>query len=110
MPTKLKLPNEIRIGYKDYQLEKVSCFHGTGQMGQHSVVDGHIQYRDTGDSVELVNTILHESLHGMYSVSGLTEMGVDKEKEECVVNALANSLTAYIRDNKQLVRWMLENV
>jgi Zn-dependent peptidase ImmA (M78 family) len=53
-----------------------------------------------------VNILIHELLHALYERYGLE----DGEKEEAVVESLANGLSALFKDNPKLVDYIKEGV
>ena len=57
----------------------------------------------------LKETILHEAMHGMYGQTPLFENSEEgKLREESVISALSPRIFGFLRDNPELVAWMLE--
>jgi len=76
---------------------------------------GMYEERTTGDIIyyaknqhraDLVDTILHEILHGALRVSNVK---LQQRKEEEVVNKLSSVLLRMFRDNPELTEWLVTN-
>lgn len=94
----LALPKKVRLGHRNYTVEPM---HKHGEGDRYGFCDhdaGSIVLAEHQDKAEEANTFLHECLHGLYNAYGMKET-VGREKEEVVVNTLANALCGFIRDN-----------
>ena len=104
----LKDIKKIKIGYLDYTLEHKRQEEMGGFLGLHerSGVQATIQVgSETQKGSELVNTVIHEMLHGVWD-----EYVLPKDDEERMVSILANGITGLMRDNKELFRELLRNL
>ena len=53
-------------------------------------------------------TLIHECIHAAWDVVGLTKAGDVAQHEEQIIKALSPTITALIRENPQLVRFITE--
>lgn len=81
------------------------------------VVDRFGDYDETASEIRLnlklpddrlAATLLHESLHAIWSSSGLPEFAA--EEEERIVRPLALGVAEFFRENPALVMWMLKSL
>lgn len=96
------LPDKIRILHRDYKVrERDAKEHiTTNKLAEIDFVNGEISYVDLGGS-EVVDSIIHEVLHGLFRAFDLTD---DIDEEEHLVSTLATGLTTVLRDNPDLFR------
>lgn len=107
-PYKSQAPAFIRIGYQDYTLKmQPYSLETTGEYGHTNRVNSVISVNQMGNQVEQVNTLIHECLHAIYHTQGIK---TDVDTEELVVNSLANGLVQMIRDNPQLIEYILDQL
>src|SRR5262245_23637476 len=102
-------PTSIRIGYRDYRVEWMTNEHAS-LLARFAEIDHNtavMRVQENLDSPKMVNSILHEILHGCWFISGLSQK---KPKEEQVVSCVANQLTQVWRDNPDLVKWISEQL
>jgi hypothetical protein len=106
---KRRAPKRIKIGYADFALIPRTKRWGARHkaMGICKPDQQEIQYDVTQAPAELVNTLIHEMLHGvvyMFDINFKTE-----REEENVVRKMANGIHTVMNDNPEFVRWILEN-
>ena len=106
---KIAMPESIKIGYRDYRLEKwkqtvANANDAHCQFFEKEVV---IVYTEEEKGVSHANTILHEILHAVIYQWNI-ELG-DKE-EEHLVSALSNGLTTVLVDNPKLMDYFKEKI
>lgn len=107
-PFKSKAPETIRIGYQDFTLRmQPYSIETAGEYGHTHKVNSVISVNLMGNSIEQVNTLIHECLHAIYHTQGIK---TDGDVEELVVNSLANGLVQMIRDNPQLIEYILSEL
>ena len=106
----LDIKKNIKIGYRTYSIEKNDRVWNkqTESYGQFLSKEGIICMSSEEDSISQANTLLHEILHGIVYQWGL-ESELD-DKEERVVNTLANGLTTVFRDNPWLISFIKNKV
>ena len=85
---------------------------GNGLLGQcdNDAQVLKIAHRAGGEAVgvdNLTDTVLHEVLHALISVTGLTDQFDDGE-DEPFVKRLSPVLLEFLRRNKKLVTWLQE--
>lgn len=94
-------PKTVRIGYADYNIVAMEASRAID--GDHAGVTHTrrllIEYCPFEPDASVVNTVLHEILHGCWGAGSLPA----KAKEEKVVSVLANMLCQVIRDNPALI-------
>jgi len=101
---KMKIPNSIKIGYRDYKLEqwKQTVASANEAQGQFFSKEGVIGYTEEEQGVSHANTLMHEILHAI-----VYQWNIDiGDKEETIVNGLANGLTTVFVDNPKLVDYL----
>ena len=101
----MKVPEKIKVGYRDYKLEewKQTVATANEAHGQFFSKEGIIGYTTDEKGVSHANTILHEVLH---AIIYQWNMELDDKVEEQVVNGLANGLTTVFVDNPELMDYL----
>lgn len=95
----------MRVGFRTYDVEKWG--HSIPHHVEHSVVGEHNGTANTIKIVvsqpprEIANTVIHELLHAVCDVYGI-DLG---DKEEPVVNTMANGITDIFRANPEFAAW-----
>lgn len=106
---KRKTPKRIKIGYLDFKLvprsKKWSIKHKA--VGMCVPEDAHIAYYSKQKRSEIVNTILHEMLHGVVYMFDINFRSL--RDEERVVRKMANGLHTVLKDNPQFLEWIMQN-
>lgn len=105
----MKLPRKVTIGYRKYRVEELSKKQSDADeaLGWHFNYPARIKVRLTElDPAEVANTFLHEILHGCWKVGELPKKKIDEEQ---VVTVLANQLTQVIRDNPEVIEFIVKN-
>ncbi len=101
-----KLPNEIKVGWKTYNIEFSSAkLNSGGELyGQIDYDNGIITIRESSTPDQIRATLIHEVLHAISEMYGL-------ELEEKLVTDVANALYTVYKDNatKKLSSEMVEN-
>ena len=104
-----KTPKRIKIGYLDFKLvprsKKWSVKHKA--LGMCVPEDAHIAYYSKQKRSEIVNTILHEMLHGVVYMFDINFRSL--RDEERVVRKMANGLHTVLKDNPQFLEWIMQN-
>ena len=102
------IPEKIKIGYKEYRLEKwkQTVASANDAQGQFFAKEGIIGYTDDEKGVSHANTLLHEIIHAI-----VYQWNIDVgEKEETIVNGLTNGLTTVLVDNPKLIDYLKKNI
>ena len=102
------IPEKIKIGYKEYRLEKwkQTVASANEAQGQFFAKEGIIGYTDYEKGVSHANTLLHEIIHAI-----VYQWNIDVgEKEETIVNGLTNGLTTVLVDNPKLIDYLKKNI
>lgn len=104
-----RTPKRIKIGYADFSLIPRTRRWGIRHkaMGLCKPDQQEIQYDATQGPSELVNTILHEMLHGVVYMFDINFK--NEKEEEHVVRKMANGIHTVLNDNPELLKWVLEN-
>ena len=106
----MDIKNKNKIGYRNYAIEKNDRVWNkqTDSYGQFLSKEGIICLSSEEDSISQANTLIHEILHGIVYQWGL-ESQLD-DKEEQIVNTMANGITTVIRDNPWLLSFIKNKV
>ena len=109
------IPEKIKIGYKEYRLEKwkQTVASANEAQGQFFAKEGIIGYTDDEKGVSHANTLLHEIIHAIVYHSSLNAEGgplYDSEDEEQAVNSMTNWLMGVFKDNPWLLDFLKENI
>jgi len=102
------MEKKIKIGYQDVIIkrEKTTFQKQSDAYGEYDHRQNSISIQSGLSPLDEANTLLHEILHGVAYINSLTQTGqpMDTEnKEEIVINTIANSLSQVFRDNKWLL-------
>jgi hypothetical protein len=104
-----KTPRRVKIGYLDFKLvprsKKWSIKHKA--VGMCIPEYAHIAYYSKQKRSEIVNTILHELLHGVVYMFDINFR--NSREEEKVVRKIANGLHTVFKDNPEFVEWLVQN-
>lgn len=99
------LPTLIRIGYQDIKVSEVDLIDDA--QGLYRADSSEIRIKQGMEGRELLNTLLHECLHGIFYCYGLKEiLEHDDKREEQIVNAVGNGLTEILIRNPDLVKFI----
>ena len=95
----MKLPDKIRIGYRDFQVEVWDHLNAVSanRFGECDRNLGIIRVDVVSEPQNVCNTLLHEILHAVRHQQQLEND--DHEQEERVVTVMANALSQVLRDN-----------
>lgn len=104
------LPDKVRIGAIDYDV-KLADNMTPNSGNENGIVLGEIVYRkaliylspDQNPQV-MRQTLMHEIAHGILHQAG------HYENDEAIVTALGYGLTALIRGNPDLIRYIREDI
>lgn len=102
-----RLPASIRIGPYSVAIERMSAVEASARnrAGEFSGRAEKIWISvNLPSSTQVVDTFIHEVLHGIWWVSSLE----DGDKEERIVCVTAVTLTGLLRDNLWLLDWLKE--
>ena len=111
----VKLPaNTIKIGYTRYDIQVWDKMTATSNeaYGEFYEKEQVIGIDGNQKGGQLVNTLLHEIMHGIIFQYGLKD-GLEPKgdvKEEQIVNATTNGLSAVFKDNPWLLPWMQKEI
>lgn len=98
----MKMIKKIKIGYKDYEIAPMNA-HQLGSTGHYASIDHRacsIIYDNSVDDAEIVDSIIHEVLHGIYRQFG---KDITMEEQEYFVGLFSSGLTVVFRDNPELL-------
>ena len=91
---------KVKIGHKTYALKQSNVgLTGEGLLGSIRYTEAVIEYRDNTTPSEVVDTIIHEILHGICRVQ---LYDAERANEEEIVTQVANGLTQVMKDNPKL--------
>lgn len=103
------LPTSIRIGPYDHKVivKEIIPDDGSTVFGEFSSERLEITIHPSNHPHDhhIVDTLLHEILHGLFEYSGL-----DLKVEERICSFLGTGLMQVIRDNPELVKWLTKAV
>lgn len=109
MSKKRKTPKKLKIGYSDFKIVPRSNLWGKRNkaFGDCAPDEAKIQYDSSQNKTELVNTILHETLHGIVYMFDINFKS--SRDEERVVRKIANGLQTVFADNPHFLEWIMQN-
>lgn len=95
------LPNKIKILHKEFNLRQRDFKEsfGNARLAEIDFMANEINYLPI-DNSEVVDSIIHEVLHGLCH---MFQAGLEPDVEERVVSVLATGLTTVMRDNPDLM-------
>jgi len=93
----VKLPTKIKIGCRTCTVGFLTEREAVDHKGYHNSSTGVLMFDPNLDDEDMVNTVLHEILHGLWREYDLP----DEDEEHCVIT-LANGLQALMQDNPKL--------
>lgn len=105
---KTSFPENVKIGHLTYKIRPMSAkiAHKERAYADIGIEDGIIRVQDNLPPALTAEKLLHEILHGAYDA-----WDIDPEwDEERTVSALARALTAILRDNPEVVKWLVRKV
>lgn len=111
------LPKTVKIGYRDIQIDYVRPEFKTDEMtdayGEYRAREGKILLQHNLCGQEMSNVMLHEILHAIAYAAGLNQADSplkEDDKEEIVVNQMANYLMGMFRDNPWFLDFIKKNM
>lgn len=102
------LPKMLKIGYQDIKIIPGE-FNLDGDLGAYRDEESEIYINTTKPKREILNTLLHETLHAICHNYGLRE-SMECKEEEKLVSVLANGLTQTFVTNPELLAWLTKNI
>ena len=104
-----KTPKKIKIGYSEFKIIPRSNEWGKRNkaFGDCIPESAQIQYDASQKRAEIVNTIIHETLHGIVYMFDINFKNV--KEEEKVVRKIANGLHTVFKDNPHFLEWIMQN-
>lgn len=96
----------VRIGAQVYTVEMKPDHVLDGAFGRMSRMHCLIEINEASAKRQQADTLLHEAVHAMFSDAGLNTV-FNHEQEETLVAGLTPRLSAFISDNKDVVRELL---
>ena len=104
MKSTAPLPEKIKIGYRDYTVERWHSMDANSARlyGEASHSPAILRVDTSYGSVHSGATLLHEVLHGIWTMYGLPE-GEKEFSQETIVERLSNALACMARDNPGLL-------
>lgn len=105
----MKILKTLKIGYEDYTIEYWNPTHATTTeaYGEFFAKEKKIGIDGAQTGAALVNTVVHEALHGVCYQLGLQ---LKDDEEERICNSMANGLTQILKDNPDFVEWIRQNI
>jgi len=97
-------PTTLRIGYRDYRVEVWPALTATSneRYAECDRVAQVIRVRDDLPKQFKAECLLHETLHAVYDMAGISE----NDNEERVVTHMSTHLAQVIRDNPHLLAYL----
>ena len=112
-----KLPNKVKIGYSDLDIEYVGPDFKTDSLtdsyGEYYNRQGLIKLQNSICGQEMCNALLHECLHAIVYGSGLNQANgplKEDDAEELTVNQITNYLIGMFRDNPWYLDFLKNNI
>lgn len=111
-----KLPNKIKVGWKEVDLEivKASFIKETADYwGQYNNRTNKIEIQSEAPPLDKANTLLHETIHAIVYHSSLNQSGGplrDDDSEEQAVNSISNWLMGVFIDNPWFLDYLKDSI
>jgi hypothetical protein len=106
MPPSIKRPKKIKIGYANYTVvEDDERLKENAAGGMHAPNSSRIYVETEQENDYAKMALLHEVLHGCAHVSSVP---TDDTQEELFVAIISPNLLQALRDNPQLVAYLLQ--
>lgn len=106
----MKIPRKLRIGPHTFIVktddESVRVLRADPARGDCVPHDQVIRVDPERPESGVAETLMHETLHGIWDVSGLRAAGCDDDEEQ-IVTTFAPWLVLVLRDNPKLVKVLL---
>jgi hypothetical protein len=107
------IPKQLKIQGKTYKIDgPEEILDEADELGHTYAYKCLIRYghNATEEPQQLRDTILHEVLHALYYENGLANelKTTDDDLEEQVVRRTATGMLQILRDNPQLIKFLLE--
>ncbi len=93
----------LTVGYKTYKVVQAHSLDSKF-LGEACHAESLIYIEKTQKETEKINTLLHELIHIIFSVSGLHPILGKKKLEEGIVECVANMLTDTFKRNPELIQ------
>ena len=108
---------KIKLGYRVIQIKtfppSFKKDHMLDAYGQYQERSSIMDLQEELNTLDEVNTLLHEILHASVWISSLNQNGQPLERskdEELVVNSLTNNLVQVFIDNNWLLPYLIEKL
>lgn len=101
----MALSKQVKIGSQTYVVKKVH--YEDAQTGRTLLHKNIIEVSRDICKQQQQATALHEVLHGICYVYGLSRT-LSSEQEETIVTALEEGLLQFIRDNPGFIKYLME--
>ena len=105
----MKLPESVKVGPHDIPIAEAP--ESFDSFGQYTYDPPMILIREGGAHSQRADTLLHEILHVIWKdsqVVKLMELKDLDEREEAMVRVLATQLTAILRDNPKISKFIVD--
>lgn len=97
----MKIPKTLKIGGHTYQVVVTSNLaERDGNAGATNAMLNLIRLDDTYPVSRQEETLLHEVLHAVFHQMGMNEFPELQQRQEYIVNTMANGLYQVLKDNK----------
>jgi hypothetical protein len=98
--------HKVRIGHRDFKIEPFPQGFGERLFGETDYDTLSIRVHDRLEPSVKASTLLHEIVHAIYD-----EYGISKDdEEERVVNSISNGLSQVIRDNPDVLAFIISGL
>lgn len=103
-----QLPESLRVGAFDFKIVEFTPMGAASarRYGEFSAMEGLIRIDPQAGRIKTLDTLLHELLHAIYWTWNIH----DTDDEERTVASMSTGLTQVIRDNPDLLRFILESI
>jgi hypothetical protein len=106
----IPLPSSVRIGPFEHSIRPMGLVKSVSmnRIGEYDTLNLAIEILEEMPAARRAETLLHELFHGLWHVSGLRN-DID-EDEEHAVTVLSLAMAGLIRDNPELVAYLVQNL
>lgn len=107
------MPHRVKIGpyMFDIEIEDIMDAAAAEQFGHCNTNNQMIRIQPSLKPQKLVNTFLHECIHGMHWLMGLMSPRQNQswyDTEEDFTHLGANAMCMFLKDNPHVVKWMMK--
>lgn len=107
----VKLPRKVKVGAITVDVSmmpKPTTVEGS-ELGLYTSYTGEITINPCVTKAQVGSVLLHEIFHAILDIHGIAHaLDLDHRREEVAVRLLEPAVLSLIRDNPELIRWLMK--